>query len=319
MTRLRVTVVIIALLLLGFAVWWNNGKGAVNLTDSSQHPFTITQYENIRDIAYNLKNAGLIKDPIVFFLTIRQLGLDGRIQAGNFHLSPSMTVDQIAQALTHGTTDTPQILFKEGLRATEIAEILQQNIPAYAPAWRDILITNEGYLFPDTYSFPLHATIDQIVSIMRDNFNKKYQQAAKNQTVKLSQNDVVILASIVEREGKSPQEMSTIASVLENRLDLGMALQTDATIQYAIGYSPVKKTWWPQITGADLTINSPYNTYKNPGLPPTPISNPGLTSLTAVLHPVNTDYLYYFTDPKGTTHFAKTLNEQNTNIQRYGE
>lgn len=318
MTRLRVTVVVIALLLLGFAIWWNNGKGPVNSSDTSQQLFIIKPQENIRDIAYNLKNAGLIKDPIVFFLSIRQLGLDGKIQAGNFHLSASMTADQVAQALTHGTTDI-WITIPEGKRATEIAEILQQKIASYDTSWTQTLITNEGYLFPDTYNFPAQASIDAIISTMKSNFNQKYRTAAVNETTKLSQEDVVTLASIVEREGKSPEEMSLIASVLENRLDLGMALQTDATIQYAIGYSPVKKTWWPQITGTDLDINSPYNTYRNPGLPPTPISNPGITALKAVLHPAETSYLYYFTDPKGVTHFAKTLDEQNSNIAHYGE
>lgn len=319
MTRLRVTVIVIALLLFGFALWWNNGKGAVNSSDTSSHTFIIKLHENVRDIAYDLKNAGLIKDPIVFFLTIRQLGLGDKIEAGNFHLSPSMTTDQIAQALTHGTTDTPPILFKEGLRATEIDEILQKNLASYDPSWKNTLIANEGYLFPDTYSFPEEATIDQVVSIMRNNFTTKYQQASAGQTVRLSQDDVVILASIVEKEGKSPDDMKKVASVIENRLNIGMALQTDATIQYAIGYSAAKKTWWPQITGTDLNIDSPYNTYKNPGLPPTPISNPGLTALTAVLHPANTDYLYYFTDPKGITHFAKTLQEQNANIAKFSQ
>ncbi|MDE2025996.1 MAG: endolytic transglycosylase MltG [Patescibacteria group bacterium] len=318
MTRLRVTVIVIALLLFGFALWWNNGKSAVNPSNTTQIPFIIKPYENVRDIASNLKNAGLIKDPIIFFLTIRQLGLDGKIQAGNFHLSSSMTADQIAQALTHGTTDT-QILFKEGLRATEIDEILQKNISTYDPSWKNALITNEGYLFPDTYSFPVQASIDQIIAIMRDNFNKKYLLATANQTVKMSQNDAVILASIVEKEGRTDDEMKLVASVLENRLDIGMALQTDATIQYALGYSAAKKTWWPQITGTDINIDSPYNTYKNPGLPPTPISNPGLTALSAVLHPANTNYMYYFTDPKGITHFAKTLQEQNINIAKYSQ
>jgi UPF0755 protein len=318
MTRLRVTVVIIALLLLGFAMWWNNGKSAANPKDTTQQTFVIRPQENVRDIAYNLKNAGLIKDPIVFFLTIRQLGLDGKIQAGNFHLSASMTADQVAQALTHGTSDI-WVTVPEGKRATEIAEILQQKIATYSLSWNATLVTNEGYLFPDTYNFPAQATLDQVVTTMKNNFNQKYQEASTNQTAKLSQADIVTLASIVEREGKSPQEMALVASVLENRLDLGMALQTDATIQYALGYSAAKKTWWPQITGTDINIISPYNTYRNPGLPPTPISNPGITALKAVLHPVATDYLYYFTDPKGVTHFAKTLDEQNANIARYGE
>ncbi len=318
MKRLRVTVIVIAVCLLLFALWWHNGKEAVNPTDTAKKQFIITPEENVRDIANQLKNQGLIKDPIIFFLTIKQLGLEGKIQAGNFQLSPSMTEDQIAQALTHGTTDI-WVTIPEGKRATEIAEILQEKISTYDPSWKDTLATEEGYLFPDTYLFPANATIDQIIEIMKNNFMTKYHQATINQTANLSEHDIVTLASIIEREGKSPEDMKLVASVLENRLHIGMALQADATIQYAIGYTPAKKTWWPQVTGTDLDIPSAYNTYRNPGLPPTPISNPGLHALTAAATPANTDYLYYFTDGKGITHFAKTLDEQNANIAKFGE
>ena len=185
----------------------------------------------------------------------------------------------------------------------------------YAPAWKNQLIQNEGYLFPDTYSFTREETIDQIIATLRSRFSQEYLIASKEATVKYTQQQTVILASLIQREGKSSADMKNIASVLENRLDLGMALQVDATVQYIIGSS---FNWWPTPTSNNLAVTSPYNTYKNPGLPPTPISNPGLDALIAVLHPANTNYLYYFTDGKGITHYAKTLDEQNTNIAKFG-
>jgi UPF0755 protein len=150
---------------------------------------------------------------------------------------------------------------------------------------------------------------------MKNNFNVKYAEASAGATTKYTQEQAVTIASLVQREGKSDADMKYIASVLENRLQLGMALQVDATVQYVIG-STFK--WWPTPGSADIKIVSPYNTYKNPGLPPTPIANPGLVALTAAMHPADTNYLYYMTDKKGVTHFAKTLQEQDANIAKFG-
>jgi len=315
MKRLYAVFIIIALLFLGAFSYWLSGKQPVNAADKSEKIFVVQQQENVRDIASSLKRQGLIRSTLVFFFIVKEMGLDGKIQAGDFRLSPSMDEVQIAQSLTHGSMDV-WVIIPEGKRATEIAEILSQKIPLYQPSWADRLASQEGYLFPDTYLFPVATSIDQIVTTMENNFEDKYNQASKNTATKLTRTQVVILASIVEREGKSSTDMQKIASVLENRLQLGMALQTDATIQYAVG---MKGHWWPTITPTNLTIASTYNTYKNTGLPPTPISNPGLVALTAVFHPAMTDYLYYFTDGHGITHFAKTLDEQNTNINTFGE
>ncbi len=315
MKRLKITLLIIAVLAIAAFGYWFIGKQPVNVNDKSEKMFVVKQEENVRDIASSLKQQGLIRSTLVFFFTIKQLGLDGKIQAGDFRLSPSMDVTQIAQALTHGSMDV-WVTVPEGKRATEIAEILKLKLPSYNSSWADKLTAEEGYLFPDTYLFPTDADINLVITTMENNFNTKYAQAEAGSINKLSKQDTVILASIVEREGKNPIEMKQIASVLENRLAIGMALQADATMQYAIGKSG---RWWPQVTSNDLQLRSAYNTYKNTGLPPTPIANPGLNALTAVLHPANTNYLYYFTDGKGITHFAKTLEEQNANIYKFGE
>ncbi len=317
MRKLATLIIILLILAGGFFIWWQSGKQPVNVNDKTQKTFVISAQENVRDIGYNLKKANLINNPVVFFLTVKQLGLDGKIQAGSFRLSPSMNVDQIAQALTHGSMDV-WVTIPEGERATEIAETLAKKLPTYNASWKDQLVAQEGYLFPDTYLFPVNADAATVIKIMKDNFETKYAEAVKQQTNKLSKEQAVTLASIVQREAITPQDMRGVASVLENRLNIGMPLGSDVTVEYALGYQPSEHTWWKKdLTADDLVINSPYNTRKFADLPPTPISNPGLIALEAVLNPAQTDYLYYVSDTNGKLHFAKTIEEHNANVAKY--
>ncbi|MCL4387469.1 endolytic transglycosylase MltG, partial [Patescibacteria group bacterium] len=127
-----------------------------------------------------------------------------------------------------------------------------------------------------------------------------------------------IVAYLIEREAKKDEDRPLVASVILNRFNIGMKLDIDATIQYALGYQEDEKRWWKKsLTLDDIKLNSPYNTYRVSGLPPTPISNPGLASLQAVVNPSDTNYLYYITDSKGINHYGKTLEEHNANIQKY--
>ncbi len=312
-------IILFAVFLIGGIFWWLNGTSAANSKDKTQKIFVVSKGESSKQISFALKDAGLIRDPIVFLLLSRFGGYDGKIQAGDFRLSPNQTPSQILTSFTKGTLDI-WVTIPEGLRATEIAEILKKNVPSYESSWDDKLATQEGYLFPDTYLFPRDATIDQVISIMENNFKQKYAIAEALQTNKLSQSQAVILASIVQREAISPHDMQYVASVLENRLDIGMALGSDVTVEYALGYNQSEKTWWKKnLTVDDLAINSPYNTRKVAGLPPTPISNPGLVALEAVVNPPASDYLYFIADNKGVAHFAVTLDQHNANIKKYGE
>ncbi len=300
-------------------LWWTNGISAASSSDTKRQPFTIVQGEGTRQVGYALKDAGLIRDPWVFFFLVKLAGFEGRIQAGDFQLAPNQTPQTILSELTKGTQDI-WITIPEGLRAAEIATILKTKLPSYDSSWAAKLQTQEGYLFPDTYSFPKDITVDQIITTMEDNFQKKYAEAKAHQTNSLSKNDVVILASIVQREAITPHDMRYVASTLENRLNIGMALGSDVTTEYALGYQTDTKTWWKQnLTVDDLAIDNPYNTRKYAGLPPTPISNPGLVAMEAVVNPPPSDYLYYISDSKGVLHFAKTLAGHNANIQKYGE
>ncbi len=318
MKRSTVAIIFCLIIFLGGYLWWNNGISPVNTANHKMSIFVIKKGESTRDIATSLKNKGFIKDPVVFFLLLKKLGLDSKIEAGDFRLSPSMSAQEIAQTLTHGTLDI-WITIPEGKRALEIAEILKNSLPSYKKSWNAVLEQNEGYLFPDTYLIPKDASINLIVSLMRENFTKKFNSIKNLKTTNLTTNQTVILASIIEREAKFAKDRPLVASVLINRLNAGMALGVDATIQYALGYQPDLKTWWkPNLTKEDLGINSPYNSYINPGLPPTPISNPGIYALEAALHPANTDYFYYISDKYGNLHFSKTLQGQNANIIKYG-
>lgn len=318
MKNTKVLLILLILISIGFVIWWNNGVSAADSHNTSFMPFTVTPGEGLKNIAASLKGKNLIRDTFVFVLMTKLSGLDNKIQAGNFMLSPSQNAHDIAKSMTKGTQDI-RVTIPEGKRATEIAETLKNKLQSYDSSWDEQLIANEGYLFPDTYQFRKDATIDTIIAAMRDNFTSKYQQAEQGATTNFSEGNVVILASILQREGRSLDDMKLIASVLENRLSIGMALQTDATIQYALGYQPLEHSWWKKnLTQDDLQITSPYNSYTNPGLPPSPISNPGLDALSAVLHPKDTNYLYYISDSRGDLHFAKTLDEQNANIRKYG-
>ena len=317
MKRLTIFAMLIAIIILGGIMWWNNGISSVNSSDKESVIFVVQKGTGLKEIASQLETAGLIKNRIIFFLHARLKKLEGKIQAGDFRLSPSMTAQEIADNLTHGTLDA-WITVPEGKRATEIAEILKEKISTYDSSWVNILILNEGYLFPDTYLIPKDADIEMAIDQMRGNFEQKYAALNVN-NAKLIKEKVVILASLIEREAIANDEKAIIAGILINRLNLEMALQVDATIQYAKGQNALNKKWWEPITLKEYkSVNSSYNTYLRSGLPPGPISNPGLEALRAAANPANTYYLYYLHDKDQKIRYAKTLNEHNANINEYG-
>lgn len=309
---------IVAILFLALFAFWQISLSPVNPTDKTPQIFVVAPGSGLHQVANDLASQGLIRNPLVFLVYMKLTGQDSKIQKGDFKFTPSQTAQQIAKELTQGTLDV-WVTVIPGKRADEIADILQQNISSYSDDWRAQLRLHEGYLFPDTYLIPRDATIDQIITIMTNNFNTKYQIALAQQTNKLTEEQAVILASILQREAPSGEDMRKVASVLENRLSIGMALQVDASVQYALGYQATEKTWWKKnLTANDLHIDSAYNTYAQPGLPPTPISTPDLEALEAALNPAQTNYLYYISDAHGVMHYATTLDQHNANIRKYG-
>lgn len=310
--RKVVLLALIVIIVLASFLWWKYGTSAVNSHDTSEKVFVVAKGAGVRAIANNLKKEGLINDPIVFFLYTKKNGADKNIQAGSFKLSPSMNVEKIIDTLSHGTVDA-WVTVPEGMRAEQIADILKEEIPSYNESWRDRLIAEEGYLFPDTYLIPKDAEIDTVISIFKTNFDQKIRDAGLDNRSDLA--NIITTASLVEREALKDEEKPLIASVIANRLRQGMALDIDATLQYAKG--KVNGKWWSVPTAKDKEISSPYNTYKNPGLPPGPISNPGIEAIKAAANPATSDYFFYLHDAQGNVHFAKTLEQHQTNINKY--
>ncbi len=315
MRKLYILIILAILVFVAILIWWNNGLLPVNPRDNSPKMFVIPKGTAIRTVGNELKNAGLIRDPVVFFIYIKQNNLDRAVQAGSYRLSPSMNLPKIMDTLGHGTVDI-WVTLPEGLRSEEIAKILKDSIPSYQASWINSLKQEEGYLFPDTYLIPKDADINAVISILENNFYKKIATIGLSKNTS-GLNKILIEASLIEREAKFAEDRPNVSSVIQNRLNNGIALQIDATVQYAVGFSPITNKWWNQPDAAHLKVNSSYNTYINVGLPPTPICNPGLSAIEAATSPADTNYVYYVNDSKGKLHFAQNLKEHNNNIQKY--
>jgi UPF0755 protein len=315
MRKLLIVIILVLVISAGVMFWWNNGLMAVNTHDKSQKFFVIPKGMAIRTVGNELKAQGLIRDPVVFFVYIKQNNLDRNIQAGSYRLSPSMNLSKIMDTLGHGTIDI-WITIPEGLRSEEIAQILKENIPTYQESWVTSLKNEEGYLFPDTYLVPKDATIDSVLAIFENNFYQKISSLGLTKD-SVGLRRTIIIASLIEREAKFAEDRPNVSSVIENRLSDGMPLQIDATVQYAVGYNPTSNKWWSEPNASQLKITSAYNTYENAGLPPGPICNPGLSAIESAAHPADTDYIFYVNDSTGRLHFAKTNLEHNKNIQKY--
>ena len=314
---ISVALLLIVFVFVGF-LWWTDSSSPADFNNKNSVIFVIEKGRGIREISTGLKEKGLIRSSVAFFLLIKQSGLDKGIQAGKYCLSASMTMQEITQKLTHGGVCDVTAKIIEGQRAAEIAEILKKSVPTYDFSWIAILVVNEGYLFPDTYRIPIDANIEGIITQMRDNFDSKYAEVNTNNS-KLPKSQIVILASLIEREAITNEERPIIAGILMNRLNAGIPLQVDATIQYVKGKNLSTDKWWEPVTLAEYkSVVSDYNTYLHTGLPPGPISNPGFESLRAAASPADTDYLYYIHDKTGQIRYAKTLQQHNANIQRYG-
>ncbi len=285
--------------------WWSWANWPVNLNDKTGQVFTIPLGQSTDAIGSRLKQEKLIKSPLAFKLLVDRKGYSGQLQAGDFKLSPSMNLGKIIETLTHGSLDY-WITFPEGLRVEEYAERLAQKSGINEQEFIVAAKPYEGKLFPDTYLIPQTASAQNIVDLLTKTFT------AKSPT---QDQKIIIIASLIEREAKHSEDRELVSSVIHNRLKIGMPLQVDATVQYALGK---KGNWWPQnLTHEDLQTESPYNTYRHPGLPPKPIANPSLASITAALNPKETDYLYYLSDANGVNHYAATLEEHNQNIAQY--
>jgi UPF0755 protein len=285
--------------------------------------FVINKGASVSQIGNKLESAGLVKSALAFKIYITFTGQTTKLTPGEFRLTPSFNLFQTAQTLFKGPVEL-WVTIPEGLRKEEVAAKFAAGLDQDQNFIDEFLGDSkgkEGYLFPDTYLFPMDASPSAVVKKMTDTFAAKTADL-KPENSHLSTSQAVILASILERETKTEAERPVVAGILINRLNAGMPLQVDASVQYAVSTENCKLKiencqWWPILTLEDLKINSPYNTYKYAGLPPAPIANPGLSSLRAVTNPTQSDFWYYIHDKDGQIHYAKTLTEQNANIAKY--
>jgi UPF0755 protein len=316
---------------------------------------TVAPGDSTSAIGTKLRENGLIRQPLLFTMLVRSQGLDGKLQAGQFHLRQNMTLSQIISALQVSTKiEEVQVTLKEGLRLEEVAETIGKagltnvdeesflDVARDGSRFKDHALLNtmpltatlEGFLFPDTYRFAKTATVTDVIDIMLTRFDEQYRSFEKEITAAdangapIDVYKIVTMASIVQREAAREGEMPKIAAVFWNRLrpehqgETGNGkLQSDPTLQYALGKPG---NWWPKLDTLTLDqINAnthPYNTRVHPGLPPGPISNPGLAALRAAARPdTSAPYLYFVascTDP-GAHNFATTNEEFQRFEQEY--
>lgn len=317
MKKLKILFLIVALVLFGFYFMCVEGSLPVDKNDAGSTIFVIGKGDGLFSVAKKLAAEDLIRNKLVFTIIAFQKGVDKKIQAGEFKLSKKMSAQEVAETLTHGTVDE-WVTVVEGLRKEEVAQKLAQTFSFSEINF--IEQAKEGQLFPDTYLIPKTASVEAIIQIMETNFQKKMAEArAERPFEKRSDREVLILASLVEREAKFADDRRLVASIILKRAQNDWPLQLDATVQYGLGYQRKEKTWWKRdLTVEDLKVDNTYNTYERKGLPPAPICNPGLDSIKAALAAdPNTPYWYYVNDKKGRIQVAKTLEEHNENIRKF--
>lgn len=306
--------------------------------DSTEVVFTVQKGENASQIASRLESQGLISNAEAFRLLARLRGLDQSLEAGDYRLRKTMRMGDILATLQKAGAQQSRLTVLEGWRALEVADEIDYRKLASAEDFMALVTSNlwphsfladrpagatlEGYLFPDTYTLDKETTARVLVGRMLDNFAARVLPAwsSRQPSLNLTLHEALTLASIVEREAQVPSERPIIASVYLNRLREGMLLQADPTTQYALvkgNQRPPGGYWKRELSREDLAFDSPYNTYKYPGLPPGPICNPGLASIQAVLQSAQTDYFYFVAKGDGSHVFAKTLAEHNENVQLY--
>lgn len=316
---LPILIIFVALGLIGYGVWNAQFKPASD--SKEQKRILIEKGEALSEIAKTLKTDGLIRSELAFTLYVNQKGISNKLQAGTYRISPSMTLDQIIETLS-GKPEEGWVTIPEGLRVEEVAKRLEETFEIDQKEFLNL--AEEGYMFPDTYLFPSEVTAEMIANKMRDTFDEKYtlELQAKIKAKGLTPQEGVILASLVEREGRSDKVRTEVASIMLKRLEIGMKLDLDATVQYAKDTQNLKSgnvtKFWNPISRADYTeVKSDYNTYLTPGLPPGPIANPSMSAINAVVNAHDTQYLYYYHDAAGNSYYAETLDEHNENVANH--
>jgi UPF0755 protein len=300
--------------------------------------FEIKNGQSVSQTAKLLAERGAVNSEFLFNLYVFLNKFDTNIQAGVYKIKAGTSVLGLVQMFQHGVNDT-EIIFLEGWRIEEFARKASSTLPKIDYAkFVNLAKAHEGYLFPDTYTFSNDVTEEALLTVLLNTFELKAAPLLTTQalaTTGLTKNQVITLASIVEREVSKAEDRPVVAGILLKRYRLGMKIDADATTQYAIALSRLCKdvsvnvctapleifyefNWWPKdLTQQDLASDSSYNTRKLVGLPEGPICSPSISAISAVVNSVPTDYYYYLNDRFGNIHYAATLEEHNNNIATY--
>jgi len=300
--------------LLGFVFYVDYQIDTPLSVNASEQVFIIESGQGLEEVAQNLFEANLISGKIWFNSYITYKGWATQLQAGEYVLSPVLNIRQISRKIVKGDTLSNEIkvTIPEGFTLRQIDARLA-NVGLINPGELLKKSELEGYLFPDTYNFDKNAELDDIIVTMMDNFDKKLDKelVTEIERQKKTINDIVIMASIIEKELPNYDEMRIISGIFWKRLSINYPLQSCATIAYVLNIDK----WIYSIE--DTKVNSPYNTYQNVGLPPGPINNPGLSSIKAAIYPIYTDYNFFLSAPNGETIFSRTFEEHNANKYKY--
>ena len=321
--------VIFGVAFIGFYLW----SLAPPNPDGVPREIVIEKGSGQRDIAQLLYNEGLIRNQQGFLLYVQWSDTYKNLQAGTYQLSSAMGVREIVRKLTEGVVeDFVQITLPEGLTLQEMDELLAENgvlkkgtfqdgaslsareaFDKYKLAFLENLDseTLEGFLFPDTYEFYKDTDTDIVIEAMLENFEKRIGDEFPDVLGSDSFLDTIIIASILEKEVQTEEDMKLVAGLIQNRRESNMFLNMDSTVKYFSGETTARGI--AQAKNED----NPYNTYRVKGLPPSPIGNPGVQAIRSVLEPTPSDYVYFLNEEDGTTHYAKNSQEHQINIERY--
>ena len=330
MKKFALFVLVLIVAAAGAGVWFLRGvdrpfKGY----DAAEQFIEIPQGAGSTAIATRLAQNGIVRDVNSFRVALWLSGAGRRLQAGEYRFDQPLSARQVAEKIARGDVYVRPITFPEGLTVKQMAALYESKgfgpaqefadaarngplVSAVDPVAKDL----EGYLFPDTYKLGRHATADQLVARMVAGFMKALtpELIDKAEARGLSIRQLVTLASIVEKETGTPEERTIVAAVYANRLKIGMGLQCDPTVIYALERAG---RYDGNLTRDDLQFDSPYNTYRYAGLPPGPIASPGRASLQAAAGPASVPYLYFVSKNDGSHAFATTLDEHNRNVQQF--
>ena len=339
---------VVTLALAAGLAWFVYGTPGSVFSDESEHTIapvsvtggtvsvTVTKGESAAQIGSALEKAGVIRSKRLFEVLVGVTGVQNSLEAGEYEFDRGIPAIEAVRRIAEGKTASRDVVIPEGRRAEEVGAILEQAGVVSQKDFVNALVKSqynqaflaqsqssslEGYLFPARYSFFRSTTADAVVDTLLRGFQDNVADSLQLEGQDLTLDQVVTLASIVEREAATPSERPIIASVFLNRLRAGIALQADPTVQYAVAKNPASVQeygyWKKELTVDDLKIDSPYNTYVHPGLPPGPIANPGLDSIEAIVRPARTNYLFFVARDDGTHVFAETLEEHLRNVQKY--